>query len=576
MRSPQPDAPFDRSHTHAGAGQLSLADLGTPLRTVDFVVVDLETTGASGNANDITEIGAVRVCGGEVRGEFQTLVRPEGTAISPFVTRLTGITNAMVADAPPLSAVLPSFLEFAAGAVLVAHNAPFDIGFLRRACARLDYPWPAPRVLDTVVLARKLLPRSQVRDHKLATLARHFSAQVSPDHRALSDARATVDVLHGLFGILGSHGVETLEELDTVRGAGWSRRRRKTHLADGLPHAPGVYTFLDGSRRVLYIGSSGDLRTRVRSYFTAGETRGRMTEMVTAAQEVTPLICATDLEARVREVRLIAELDPPYNRRSRGPERRHWLALTPEAFPRLSAVRTLRGRDPGAVLGPFRRRRQAEAVKKLLEQCLPLKTCTADPRRAGFSPCSAAQVGRCHGPCAGQHDPADYLAGLDPLSALLAGRPSGFLRAARERIGRLAAEQRYETAAEVRDAVSALLGAAAAEEARTALRSAPELTAAAPRPQGGWDLAIVRHGRLAAAGSSPQRAAVPSALVALAASAEYVPPPEAAAPHTWEEETDLLLAWLTDGRTRPVTAAAPWAQAAAGFGRARALWPSGL
>ncbi|HLS32888.1 MAG TPA: DEDD exonuclease domain-containing protein, partial [Brevibacterium sp.] len=299
--------PFDRSHTHTRGGQLSLSDLGTPLRDVDFVVVDLETTGAHAGDSAITEIGAVRVRGGEPLGEFQSLVRPVGSVVTPFVARLTGITNGMVADAPRIEAVLPAFLEFMRGAVLVAHNAPFDIGFLRAACTRLDYAWPDPTVLDTVALARRALPRTEVRNHKLATLAAFFGTDTSPDHRALSDARATVGVLHGLFEIYGSHGIETLEDLATVRTTGWSRRRRKTHLADALPHAPGVYTFLDGSRRVLYIGSSGDLRARVRSYFTESESRGRMTEMVTAAQEVTPLVCATVLEARVREVRLIGE-----------------------------------------------------------------------------------------------------------------------------------------------------------------------------------------------------------------------------------------------------------------------------
>src|SRR5438067_5566769 len=106
--------------------QTSFDELDEPLRTTTFVVVDLETTGGSCAADGITEIGAVKVCGGEVLGEFQTLVHP-GMAINPFVSVLTGITDAMVCSAPPVAAVLPAFLEFAAGSVLVAHNAPFDV-----------------------------------------------------------------------------------------------------------------------------------------------------------------------------------------------------------------------------------------------------------------------------------------------------------------------------------------------------------------------------------------------------------------------------------------------------------------
>src|SRR5581483_11371819 len=110
------------SATRRPAGeQLALDEMGEPLRETTFVVVDLETTGgAAGKGDGITEIGAVRIRAGEVLGEFQTLVNPGG-AINPFVTVLTGITDAMVAPAPPIGAVLPAFLEFARGAVLVAH-----------------------------------------------------------------------------------------------------------------------------------------------------------------------------------------------------------------------------------------------------------------------------------------------------------------------------------------------------------------------------------------------------------------------------------------------------------------------
>lgn len=565
---------FDRSHAHTRGGQLSLADLGTPLHDVDFVIVDLETTGAHSADNAITEIGAVRVRGGDVLGEFQSLVRPVGSVISPFVARLTGITNGMVADAPRIEAVLPSFLEFMRGAVLVAHNAPFDIGFLRAACARLDYTWPAPTVLDTVTLARRALPRTEVRNHKLATLAAFFGTDTEPDHRALSDARATVGVLHGLFEIYGSHGIVTLEDLSTVRTTGWSRRRQKTHLADGLPQAPGVYTFLDGSRRVLYIGSSGDMRSRVRSYFTESETRGRMTEMVTAAQEVSPLLCATVLEARVREVRLIGELEPPYNRRSKRPEKRHWLVETREDFPRLSAVRALTRERVEAerILGPFRSAASARAAKQLLETVFPLRSCTASPASARFAPCAAAQVGRCHGPCAGQTDPAEYAQSLAGLRGLFAGDPGQFLAGARRRISDLASQERFETAAEVRDSVGGLLHSTAGLGTRSSLRSIKEVVAAERREDGGWDLAVIRHGRLAAAGSSHRGVSPYPAIDALRLSAEFVAPHDPVTQLTTDEETDLLVSWLSNGTTRLVRSSGAWSQPAHGIEAARLAW----
>ncbi|MDQ6686754.1 MAG: DEDD exonuclease domain-containing protein, partial [Actinomycetota bacterium] len=268
------------AHGSRWAAQMSFDELGRPLRDLTFCVVDLETTGGSAQGGSmITEIGAVKVRGGEVLGEFATLVNPR-SAIPPFIAVLTGITNSMVATAPPIESALPAFLEFAQGCVLVAHNAPFDVGFLRYFAQQQGRPWPRFEVLDTARLARRVVTRDDVPNCKLSSLAVLFGATTTPNHRALADARATVDVLHGLMERLGGLGVHTLEELQTFSARVSSAQRRKRHLAEQLPHSPGVYLFRDEQHRVLYIGTSRDLRTRVRSYFTASETRSRMGEMV--------------------------------------------------------------------------------------------------------------------------------------------------------------------------------------------------------------------------------------------------------------------------------------------------------
>jgi len=203
-------APADPKLAALEAAGLEPAEL--ELAGLEFAVVDLETTGWSPEAAGITEIGAVRVRGGRRQGEFASLVNP-GTAVPPSIEDLTGITDWMLASAPRVASVLPGLLAFSRGCVLVAHNAPFDLGFLRAACDDCGLAWPGFTVLDTVMLARRVMDPDEVPDCKLGTLAGFFGARTAPSHRALADARATADVLGWLIRRLAHRGVRTLREL---------------------------------------------------------------------------------------------------------------------------------------------------------------------------------------------------------------------------------------------------------------------------------------------------------------------------------------------------------------------------
>jgi DNA polymerase-3 subunit epsilon len=551
---------------------MSLDELGTPLRDTVFVVVDLETTGGSARDCAITEIGAVKVRGGEVLGEFQTLVNP-AQAIPPFIAVLTGITDAMVAGAPRLGEALPAFLEFARGAVLVAHNAPFDLGFLRAGCEQLGLDWPRSESLDTAVLARRVLTRDEAPNCKLSTLARLFRAATTPDHRALHDARATVDVLHGLIGRLGNLGVHSLEELKTFSAQVTPQQRRKRHLADPLPHAPGVYLFRDGQGRVLYVGKSRDLRSRVRTYFTASETRTRMAEMVGIAERVDPVVCATDLEAEVRELRLIAEHRPRYNRRSKFPEKASWVKLTVEPFPRLSLVRKVL--DDGAVyLGPFGSARTAELVVAAVHEAIPLRQCSKRLSiRTPSTACVLAEMGRCGAPCLGPEEGESvelYARHADAFRTLVRADPSDVVARLTERIAALSADQRYEDAAFQRDRLAALVRSVAASQRIVALTSVPELVAARPTADLGWEVAVVRHGRLVAAGLIPRGAHPAPYVDARVATAETVLPGPGPLPAATAEEVGCVLRWLEGDGVRLVRLDGSFASPAAGAGSLRA------
>jgi DNA polymerase-3 subunit epsilon len=544
-------------------------DLGTPLAQVTFVVVDLETTGGSPADSAITEIGAVKVRGGEVLGEFQTLVNPH-LPIPPFIQALTGITTAMVADAPRIESALPAFLEFAQGAVLVAHNAGFDVGFLKMAARDQGIEWPRHAVLDTVHLARQLVTRDEARNHKLSTLAALFGASTTPDHRALHDAQATVDVLHALIGRVGSLGVHTFEELASYTSRVSPAQRRKRWLADGLPQEPGVYLFKDGDGRVLYVGTSINIRTRVRSYFTASEQRTRMAERVRLAESVTPVVCATTLEAEVRELRLIAQHKPRYNRRSKTPERASWVKLTVEAFPRLSIVREVRG-DGAHYIGPFGRRGSAEAAVAAVHEVIPLRQCVQrlSPTRPVGS-CALADMGRCGAPCTGAQSVQEYAAVVQDAVHALAGDSRGVVTALRTRMGTLADQERFEDAGTLRDRMLALVRGIARAQRIAPLAASPQIIAARPATSGGWEVVVVRHGRLAASTVAPRGADPMPYVEAARHSAEVVLPAPWPAPAAIPEETEKILRWLETPGVRIVDLDGEWTCPVGGAGGARA------
>ncbi|GAA1837123.1 DEDD exonuclease domain-containing protein [Pseudonocardia ailaonensis] len=556
------------------APQLSFDELGTPLREVTFVVLDLETTGGSHQRDAITEVGAVKVRGGERIGELATLVDP-GTGIPPNVVALTGITTAMVARAPRLPTVLPSVLEFLSGSVFVAHNAPFDAGFLRSACERHGQVWPRPPVLCTARLARAVLPRTECRSVALGALARHFGTSTQPNHRALSDARATVEVLHHLLERIGNLGVQSLEELlalsrESSAHRPTQRQRQQRHLAAAVPSAPGVYLFRGPKDEVLYVGTSGDLRRRVRSYFTAGERRRRVRDMVALAERVDAIVCAHALEAGVRELRLLSAHKPKYNRRSRNPGRTWWVAPTAEAFPRLSVVGS--GRE--GALGPFASQRAASAALDTLLDAVPLRRCTQRiPLRAPAAgrpaPCMLHELGRCAAPCAGLQSPEEYAPAVATWVSLVDGAADAPLHALAGEVDRLAARERFEEAAGDRDRLVSLIGALDRRQQLAALTAQPELVGARPDGRGGWELAVVRYGRLAAADVARRGVRPMPVVEALRESAQTILPGDGPLHGAPPEEARLIYRWLTTGGTRLVHCA-PWSEPALGAGRWRA------
>jgi DNA polymerase-3 subunit epsilon len=441
----------------AAPRQASFDDLGTPLADVTFVVLDLETTGASPNDCAITEVGAVKYRGGELLGRFETLVNP-GVPIPPYITVLTGITESMLIPAPPIDEVLPPLLEFIGGAVIVGHNIRFDISFLDAALTAQGYPRLGQRRVDTIGLARRLV-RDEVPDLKLSTLARHLRVSVSPCHRAFADAAATAEVLHALLERAGTFGVLGLDDLLALPTIRAHPSASKLRLTARLPRAPGVYLMKDRAGRVLYVGKATNLRSRVRSYFS-GDDRRKVPQLLREAEAIDWIECSHELEAAVRELHLIQDLEPRFNRQGKRWRSSAYLKLTlAERFPRLTVVRGVKA-DTNLYLGPFSSTRAAHTVREAIETAAPLRRCTTRLGRrtqiAVDAPCAPAQLGVACCPCRGHTSEAEYAAVVERVRRGLSGEPALLLEPLERRMESLARQERYEEAALTRDRLGAL------------------------------------------------------------------------------------------------------------------------
>ena len=429
---------------------------GDALRTIDpaslaledapYVVFDLETTGSSaGKGGEITELGALKLLRGEVVEEFSTLVNP-GRRIEPFVARLTGITDRMVAGSPGISEVMPLFEEFIQGTVLVGHNVHFDCSFV--TAAREGEPLPNP-VLDTLRLARCLVPG--LKRYRLSSLVSHFGVRAMPNHRALSDAAATAGVFLKLLKMLRSAGVQSVGEATMLRGRG-RIKPQKQHLAEGVPGTPGVYYFVDKHGTTLYVGKAKNLKTRVRTYFNGGDGRRKVGRLVEEVAEVRVRETESELHALILEAREIKRLLPRYNSAGRD-DRGGWFIRLDlgEPYPVPERVPANEPEEGVIHLGPYRSAGVLDACIEALGRIFPLKRCSGQD-----GVCFYGQMGRC-APCIGIGEREYRRLVVDEVVALLRGEGGEEHLAAlvRER-ERLAGELEFEAAARLRDLIAGI------------------------------------------------------------------------------------------------------------------------
>jgi DNA polymerase-3 subunit epsilon len=404
------------------------------LDEAELVVFDLETTGLSAARDRICELGAVRVRGLELVDSFESLVNP-GVALPPSVARLTGLREQELRRAPSVSSVVDHFLGFAGDALLVAHNARFDQRFLERQLERLHGRRLTEPPLCTAALARRLL-EGRLRRVSLASLARFFGVPTTPCHRALPDAEATAQVLVRLIGLAQELGARRLSDLRALAAPRKRRVYDKRALARDAPTRPGVYLFRDRHGQVLYVGRARDLRARLRSYFRSERQRPSVEAALHALDRIEWRVLGSELEAALEELRLIRELQPPANSRSRRKEHGVYLRRRGGEF---VVTKT------ATRLGPIPSRRRASLAARALALCSP-----------------------------------------EEIDGLLDGGPVPRLR---RRLADLAESLRYEEAARLRDRLEALEHVIERLQRLERLR-ALELCLVAPALEPGWRTAF--------------------------------------------------------------------------------------
>lgn len=425
---------------------------GLPLSECDYVAVDLETTGCTPGRNSIIEIGAVRMRAGVILAEFSSLVRPSDS-LPRAITQLTGITHEMLATAPSVDEVVVAFRAFATGAVLVAHNYRFDLGFLDYEAERLwGDPFPRP-ALDTLSMSRRVYP--DLERYSLAHLAAHVGTSVRPDHRAANDARAAGEVLAVMLPHLRSLGLETVGDLAAFCGLPDQHiLASRLPLTVGIPDAPGVYVFRDADDKVLFVGRARSLRQRVRSHFYPAGDRSH-SDLGRLVAHIRAIPAHSALDAALLERRLLTRHDPSFNAESQRPRSLYYLHLdTSSAYPAIRVVSKPRKR--GTTVGPFTSRWAARILAERLAEVYGLRRCARRlDARLATEDCEYRESG-CPAPCVANPDPVVYRAGVRRVLAIFEDGPDDARANFAERQEHAAAETHYEEAIRMRDALRAL------------------------------------------------------------------------------------------------------------------------
>ncbi|HHT00526.1 MAG TPA: DNA polymerase III subunit epsilon [Thiomicrospira sp.] len=372
----------------------------------DFIFLDVETTGGKHQRDSITEIGLFHVRQGELVQTWQSFIQPR-QSIPPWITRLTGISNSMVADAPKFKEVAEELVSLLEGKILVAHNARFDYSFLKSEFDRVGIKWRVT-TLCTVKLSRALFKTEK--RHGLDQIIERFDIQCNERHRAMDDAK----VLWEFFQKLPKyHTFDTIWQAISVQLKQPSLPPNLSpDILQDCENLPGVYRFYGSTGQVLYVGKSIHLRSRILSHFNNDHRTSKALQMSSEIHDVDWTLCSGDLGAQLLEAKEIKRLSPKFNVKLRKVTKLWSLVKKVDNHNyetlEITSIEGLCAEQLDGLFGLFRSKKQAEkALDKLAnEHKLCHRLTGLEKKKQGA--CFAHQVKKCQGACIGKETPAIY------------------------------------------------------------------------------------------------------------------------------------------------------------------------
>lgn len=471
-----------------------------------FVAIDVETTGLKATSQRIIEVALVRFEDGIETGRFNKLVNP-GRRIPEYISKLTGIRDDDVVDAAPFADLAEQVVEFLGNDVLVGHNVGFDIGFLDAELGRVHIGKLINEAVDTLTLATRLVPG--LRRPSLDRVARQVGLTPRKIHRAGVDAEITAEVALRLEAEARRQGVASFDALK-VLGTPRTRTDRnkvgrgrslvdRSLLAD-IPRKPGVYIMRDADGQVLYVGKAKNLRERVGTYFSTqvGYTR-KLEGLVEAIATIDTEVAGSELEALLLEAQLIRRYTPRYNSALRAFEHYPYIRVdTSNRWPRVTLVKD-RKDDGARYFGPYRSRNAARRTVDVINDVLPLRTCTRSFRdaRSYGNPCMRLALGKCLGPCVDVSIRDEYLAMVHQVIRFLDGDDDALYEVLWSALEEAAERQDFERAEKLRRNLTVVNGLVAGQrELRKAVEEHHVVLAAPSSIEGQRELWLVVAGRI--------------------------------------------------------------------------------